>query len=146
MDASVFRCVANAARAFVGGVLASFHTSDEANQTKLFDWVREQRPELRDAERAMTALEAVVAPGCGVLAAAVVGGGITFGLAYFHVSNLIVAIVGGLAGLLTLVPAGWGVLRLAQRPIVKQLVSSGTQMEAGPAGYRVAAQNSAEPS
>lgn len=118
------------------GVLASLSASDD-NQALIFGWVREKRPDLRDAERAMTAFEAIMMPGCGLLVAAVVGGGITFGLAYFDAPNLLVGIVGAIAGLGSLAPVGWGVMRLAQRPIVKQLVSSGTPLGDAPAGYRV---------
>ncbi len=108
-----------------GETLISVYASEPAKRDRVFGWVREARPELRDAQRTMTRTEAVSTPGCFLVLALIVGGGITglmklFGAGSGWVTGALVV-----SGLVALFPIVSAVRRLARRPVVHQLVKDG---------------------
>ncbi len=95
------------------------------SRDQVFGWVREERPEMVDAERAMTAFEAITPPGCGLLVVLAVGAVAWGGMALFDASDTWIGGAGGLTALVSSVMIAWMLWRLVRRPLVQQLLPPG---------------------
>ncbi len=112
-----------------GDTLASLFPHDEAGKERVFSWVREERPEMRDAERSMTSGEAVATPGCFLAIALLIGGGLAGLLHVLDAGAAWVGVVAGLTAVVSGLAITFAVRRLVRRPVVRQLVLPGALEE-----------------
>jgi hypothetical protein len=96
---------------------------DENGHDTIWKWLRTERPDLSDARRSMTALEATSLHGCLMLIVLGVGGLFTAFLHWVDAASWAVIASGVTTSALALFSLSYAVKRLVKRPVVIQLVS-----------------------